>query len=201
MWQARDPNAVPVAAAGSGDLVFPQRSLLVVVPDPAATFTDDFLASLASSSNLVFGGLEATTEVLRRHDLASTVQVKLAAEDGVLRAQFAAYEAWLRGVALVALVVSFVLALGVSAAISALVSARRDYPLRLAGRTWTSIVSHRLAREWVGAALIVGVVLVVQGLGTWGPTVVALALGLVGTAIAHVGATSVVFRRIVCRQL
>ncbi|KGN32827.1 membrane protein [Knoellia sinensis KCTC 19936] len=201
VWQATDPNALPLAAAGSGDLVFPQRSLIVVVPEPATTFNDDFLASLASSSNLIFSGLAETTNVLREHGLAGTVQVKLAAEDGVLRAQFAAHEAWLRGVALLALIVAFVLSLGVSAAISALVSARRDYPLRLAGRTWTAIVAPRVSREWVLGTVIVGVVLASQGLDTWVPTVGALGLGLLGTALGHIAAASLVFRRLVNRQL
>jgi hypothetical protein len=188
--------AVPLAAAGSGDLVFPQRPLLVVVPDASAALNDDFLASLSSSNNLLLAGLDATNALLREHHLATTVQVKHAAEDGVLRAQFAAYEAWLRGIALIALLAAFVLALTISAMTAAMLHARRDFPLRLDGRGWASILRRRVGHEWAGGAALGAVVLLSQGTATLVPTAVVVVLGLALAAGAHLWAASWTFRQV-----
>ena len=197
----RDEVSVPMASAGNGDLVFPRHPLLVVVPAAADTFNGDFLASLTSTNNLVFAGLDATTALLREHGLSDTVQIKYAAEDGVLRAQFAAYEAWLRGFALLALLAAFVLALAISASITALLHARRDFPLRLDGRTWPVILRPRVVKEWMLGLLLGGVVLLAQRPATLAPTAAAVVLGLAGTAVAHLWAAGWTFRQLSHRNI
>ncbi|WP_278257327.1 hypothetical protein [Nocardioides convexus] len=146
MFSATGDAEIPMAAAGNGDLMFPEHPLLLEVAS-AASFNDDFLASLTSTDNLIFDGLDPTLALLRDHDLQNTIQVKYAAEDGVLRAQFASYEAWLRGFALVALAGAFALALAVSAFIASLIHARRDFPLRLDGRGWSDVLRARVGGE------------------------------------------------------
>lgn len=195
----REP--IPLAAAGSGDLTFPERPLLVLVPAAARTFDDDFLASLSSSNNLVLTGLEATTARLRAQGLDTTVQVKYAAEDGVLRAQFAAYEAWLRGIALLALAAAFLLALAISATIAAMLHARRDFPLRLHGQRWPAVLRGRVGKEWALGLALGGLVVLAQSPATLPPTVVVVALALAGTALAHLWATTWTFRQISRRSI
>ena len=123
------------------------------------TLNDSFLASSASSAstqNLVFTGLAPTLAPVQEHGLQHKVSVKHIAKEGVLHAQYTAYFAWLYGVSLVALTV----ALANSAVIGALITerrkARRDFPLRLAGRRWNEILAGRVLTEWVpGLALVV----------------------------------------------
>lgn len=191
---------VPMAAGGNGDLVFPHHPLLLVVPS-AVTFNDDFLASLTSTNNLVFGGLDATLSLLREQGLEQTIQVKYAAEDGVLRAQFAAYEAWLRGFALVALAAAFALALAISAFIAALIHARRDFPLRLDGRGWPAVLAPRVGQELLIGLVLGSIVMLLQPPGQVRPTLVALLAGLVGTSLAHLWTAGWSFRRIVHRTI
>lgn len=191
---------LPMASAGNGDLVFPEHPLLLEVGSTSA-FTDDFLASLTSTDNLIFNGLDPTLALLRDHDLATTIQVKYAAEDGVLRAQFASYEAWLRGFALAALAGAFLLALAVSAFIASLIHARRDFPLRLDGRRWTEVLRTRVGGELVATVVLGGLIVSVLPPADLGPTVTALLAGLAGTALAHVVATRWTFRRIADRTI
>lgn len=196
----RSDVQVPLAAGGNGDLVFPHHPLVLLVPD-VATFNDDFLASLTSTNNLVLSGLDPTLALLRSHGLDRTIQVKYAAEDGVLRAQFAAYEAWLRGFALAALSGAFVLALAISAFIAALLHARRDFPLRLDGRAWAAVLRPRVGRE-LGVGVVLGaVVLLGQPPTSWAPTVIALCAALAGTALAHLVAARWCFQRVADRTV
>jgi hypothetical protein len=200
VFTADEDSTVPMASAGNGDLVFPDRPLLLQVPS-ATTFDDDFLASLTSTDNLVFDGLDATLALLRSQGLENTVQVKYAAEDGVLRAQFASYEAWLRGFALAALAGAFALSLAISAFIAALVHARRDFPLRLDGRRWSSVLRSRVGAELVAVVALGGLVVLVLPPGDLAPTLLALLAGVAGTLLSHLAATRWTFHRIADRTL
>lgn len=200
MFSATGDAEIPMAAAGNGDLMFPEHPLLLEVAS-AASFNDDFLASLTSTDNLIFDGLDPTLALLRDHDLQNTIQVKYAAEDGVLRAQFASYEAWLRGFALVALAGAFALALAVSAFIASLIHARRDFPLRLDGRGWSDVLRARVGGELLVTGVLGALIVLVLPPGDLGPTVVALLAGIGATALAHVAASQWTFRRIVNRTI
>ncbi len=193
-------NAVPLAQGGNGDLLFKDNALLMVVPDVAATFNADFLASLTSSSNLVFDGLDATIATLRAVGLEQTVRVVYVAEDGILRAQYTAYMAWLRAIAMIALALAFIIAASVSALIAALLAVRRDFPLRISGRSWPNVISPRVAREtFLGTALAVGIVLV-QPPATLGPVAAAAVGGLLLTPLLHLAAARWCFTNLSLRR-
>lgn len=191
---------VALAAGGSGELVFSDDALLLVVPD-LAMFDDDFLASLASSNNLVLHGLAPTLELLRAHDLEHTLQVRHVAEDGVLHAQYAAYVAWIRGVSLAGLMAAFALAAGISAFITALLRARRDFPLRLAGTSWPEILHGRVSREVLAGGALSAVVLLGQAPGAGTGVALAALLALAAVPLSHLLATRWCFAAVGRRQL
>jgi hypothetical protein len=192
---------LPLSDGGSGDLMFPENPLVVLVPDLHKRLDDDFLASTATSRNLVFTGLGPTEKLLADHGLAQELTVKFVAEDGILLAQFTAYFAWLQGFAMVALLVALVVSAVISASIVAILRARRDFPQRLAGHGWPTIVSQRVVVETgVGVVLILAALVVSGGqqpLLVLGTGLLAL---LVSPAI-HVLASRWVFARVVDRQL
>jgi len=88
--------------------------------------------------------------------------VNYSAEEGILRAQLMAYFAWLRGASLAALVVAFGVATGIGAFITAVLTGRRDFVLRLAGKSWWTILRHRVLREWGAGAAVAALVVMVQ---------------------------------------
>lgn len=194
-------RTLPLASAGSGDLIFSRDALLVVVPDVHAAFNDDYLGSVMSSGNLLFNGADATTDVLHRNELYQQTRVVYAATEGVLRAQFAAYFAWLRGISLTSMLIALLIAAAVSALISSIISAKRDFPLRLNGTSWPHIVADRVSVEM---AFIVGLTLIIatlQGFQRWwAPGMLAVLAALIAP-VAHVVATRWCFRTTVQRKL
>ncbi|PZN11674.1 MAG: hypothetical protein DIU69_05185, partial [Bacillota bacterium] len=151
---------LPFARIG-GELVFPKanEALIVLVPSVHELFNDDFLVSVASTRNLLFTGLEATQRLLSQQGLADSIHVKYSAEEGILRAQIAGYIAWLRAASLVALAVALAVSTGIGAFITAVLKARRDFVLRLAGKSWWTILRPRVVREGLfGAPLAAPVV-------------------------------------------
>lgn len=191
---------VALAAGGNGDLVFAEDALLLVVPD-VAMFDDDFLASLTSTNNLVFDGLEPTLALLRAHGLEDTLQVRHVAEDGVLRAQYAAYMAWIRGISLAGLMAAFALSAGISAFITALLRARRDFPLRLAGTSWPEILQGRVSREVLLGGALSAVVLLGQAPGAGTGVALAALLALASVPLSHFLTTRWCFGAVSRRQL
>ncbi|KZB88706.1 hypothetical protein [Amycolatopsis regifaucium] len=195
------PEQLPLALAGSGELVFPADAIVVVAPEVYATFDDDFLASIASTRNLVFTGLGPTQGLLAQHGLQYKINVQYAAEEGILLAQFTAYFAWLEGVSLVALLVALVVSALIAAFIAAVLHARRDFPLRLAGQRWSEILAGRVAPEWlVGAALAVMIILLRGGDGALLATAAAV-LCLVASPVTHLLATRWTFANVRRRTL
>jgi hypothetical protein len=192
---------MPVSLAGNGDLVFPDDALIIVAPRVHEMFNDDFLASAASSKNLVFTGLGPTQALIAQHGLQHKVQVKYVAEEGILRAQFTAYFAWLQGVSLVALIVALVVSALVGAFITAVLKARRDFPLRLAGKRWLEILPDRVAREWVVGVALAVLVILVRGLqGSVLVAAVAVA-GLLLSPLTHLMAARWAFVNVSLRRL
>jgi len=191
---------IPMSLGGGGDLVFPDDAL-VVVPSVHDMFNDSFLVSAASSRNLVFTGLGPTQALIARHGLQHKVYVKYVAEDGVLFAQFTAYFAWLQGVSLVALIVALAVSALIGAFITAMLKARRDFPLRLAGKRWLEILTDRVAREWaVGVALTVPVLLLRGVQGGVLVAVVAVAALLI-SPLTHLIAARWAFANVSLRRL
>lgn len=193
--------AFPMSSGGGGDLVFSNDAIIVVVPSVHDLFDDDFLASVASSSNLVFTGLGPTQELVARHGLEKKVHLKYVAEEGVLLAQLTAYFAWLQGISLVALIVALVVAALIGAFITAVLKARRDFPLRLAGKRWTEILAERVIKEWsVGVALI-GLVILVRGLDSGVLLAVVAVAALLVSPLTHIMAARWVFANVGLRRM
>jgi hypothetical protein len=192
---------IPLALAGNGDLVFPKDAIVVVAPNLHSLFDDSFLASAASSRNLVFTGLGPTQALVAQHGLQDKLTVKYAAEEGVLLAQFTAYFAWLQGVSLAALTVALIVSSLIAAFIAAVLRARRDFPLRLAGQRWSEILVGRIATEWfVGAALALMLILLRGGQGAL-LVAAAAAVGLFASPITHLLATRWTFTKVRQRRL
>lgn len=164
---------LPVSEGGSGGgLTFLEDVLVVVVPSLYDTVNDRNLTSMMSTSNVLFTGVASTQGLLERSGLSpqalradgitGELTVVYIAEEGILRAQFLAYAVWLMTLSLVALVVAFAVAAGIYALISALLNAKRDFPLRLTGRSWGQIVQARTARQVLVGAGLVGCVALLQ---------------------------------------
>jgi hypothetical protein len=185
---------LPVST-GSGDLLFPDKVLVVVVPSLYDTFSDANLTSMISTRNIVFSGLAATQKLLDRQGLApdqlrsvgfeGEVNLVYIAEEGLLKAQFAQYVTWLLNLALLALLVAFAVAAAISAVISSRLHAKRDFPLRLAGQPWARILQVRVAKEALAGVGLVGIVLLLQQPDEMGAILVATAFGLIVSPLSH----------------
>ena len=210
--QPADGFRLPVAQGGGGDrLHFADDVLVVVVPSLFGTYNDSSLTSMISSSNVVFTGVTATQQLLKRHGLdvqslrtdgfKGELKVVYYAEEGILMAQFAAYVVWLQNLALIALVVAFTVASAISALITALLQAKRDFPLRLAGRSWVPILQSRVAKEMLVGVGLVGIVLLIQKPDAAGAILVAAAYGLLAVPMTHLFAARWCFDRASRRRI
>lgn len=199
IYEYAGPTRFPMALGG--DLVFSDDVIVVVAPALYDMFDDDFLASAASTSNLVFTGLESTQALLSQHGLQNEVLVKYVAEEGVLRAQLAEYFAWLQGASLVALIVALIVSSVVAAFITAALLARRDFPMRLAGKRWMEILADRVLREWSIGIVLTAVIILLRGTegGVFLAAVAAAALLL--SPLSHHVAASWAFNRMTMRNL
>lgn len=190
---------LPLAAPG-GELEFRDDALVIVVPDVWQTFNNSFLISTASSGNLVFSGLGPTQQLVTAQHIGKEVKVRYAAAEGILRAQFAAYDAWLGVVSLVGLAVALAVAAGISAYISALLEARNDFARRLAGYAWPRVLSRRLVPEITIGVVLAALVLLVQS--SEAPAVLVAAAVLIASApTAHVLAARRAFADVSARRL
>lgn len=200
-YVAAGDDSIPMASAGSGDLLFVQNVLVIVAPNLYESFNDDFLASIASTSNLVFSGLGPTQDLIRTHELQDVTRVQYIAEEGLLLAQYTAYFAWLQGVALVALVVALSVAASISAFVVAVVRARRDFPLILSGLSWPAILGGRVATDWAVFAVLTVLILVARGFDKWPLVLGASLLAAVAVAFTHYVATQWSFANVSRRRI
>lgn len=198
-YRYRGAEPIPMATAGGGDLRFLTDAVIALAPNLHETFNDSFLASVASSQNLAFAGLEPTLALVQKHGLTGRVNVRYIAEQGVLAAQYTAYFAWLRAVSLLALAVALTMCAAVAALITALLKARRDLPLRLAGRPWREILAGRVTREWLVGLAITGLVVLWQGSARLGVVVAVAALALLVSPAAHLVAARWSFASVIRR--
>lgn len=164
-------------------------------------FDDDFLVSTASSSNLVFTGLGPTQELVARHGLQREVDVRYVAEEGILIAQLTAYFAWLQGISLAALIAALVVAALIGAFIAAVLKARRDFPLRLAGKRWTEILAERVVKEWSVGVVLVALVILVRGFDGGVLLAVVAIAGLLASPLMHVVAARWAFANVGLRRM
>lgn len=196
------PAGGPVPLLGpGGKLVYLDDALVILVPDAWATFNDSTLLSTASTSNLLFTGLDRTQMLVESHGLAREIKVWRAADAGILAAQFAAYEAWLSMVSMVGLAVALVVAAGISAYLMALLQARNDFARRLAGHPWLRVLKRRVALDVALAVLLAAGVAALQPPDQILPVVVVAVLVVLLSPAAHVLAARWGFADVRARRL
>lgn len=192
--------AVPMVAGG-GDLTFLSAGIIMLVPRVHDTFDDNFLGSLVSSRNLVFTGLGPTQELLRQHRLTGQLYVKYVAEEGVLLAQLTAYFAWLRALSAASLAVALLISAAIAAFIAATVRGRRNFPLRLSGRSWREILGGPISKEWTIGIVLTVAVIAVQQFQLAPAIAVAALICLVSSTVLHYCAAQWSFSRVIARSL
>ncbi|MDD4675052.1 MAG: hypothetical protein PHX31_05315 [Syntrophaceticus schinkii] len=202
---------LPVAEGGGGNLRFLDDVLVVVVPSVYDAYSDFNSTALISTKNIVFTGVVATQQLLERHGLDAqalrnrgfkgNLHVVYIAEEGLLFAQFAAYVVWLRTLALLALAIAFTVAAAISALITALLQAKRDFPLRVAGWSWLRIMQGRVARELLVGVGLVGFVVLLQRPEAMGAVLAAAALGLLVVPLSHLFAAGWCFHGVSRRRI
>lgn len=197
----RSGDASVPMVAGSGDLTFLSSGIIMLVPRVHDTFDDSFLGSLISSRNLVFTGLGPTQELLRQHQLTGQLYVKYVAEEGVLQAQLTAYFAWLRALSAASLAVALLISAAIAAFITATIRGRRNFPLRLSGRSWRAILGGPISKEWAIGMVLTLAVIAIQRFQLAPAIAVAALTCLLGSTVLHLRAAQWSFSRVTARSL
>nr|WP_207921234.1 hypothetical protein [Micromonospora sp. KC721] len=207
-----DGFRLPVGrAGGGGTLQFLDDVLVAVMPSLHLTIDDRNLTSMVSTSNIVFTSVATTQALLERNGLSAgalgdqgikgELSVVYVAEEGILRAQYMAYLVWLMNLALAALVVAFAVATTISALITALLHAKRDFPLRLSGRSWARILQMRVAKELLAGAALVALVALSERPEAIGPLLVAALFGVFVVPLSHLCAANWCFAGVSRRRI
>lgn len=204
-------SPLPVAQGGGERLHFGDDILIAVVPSLYDTFNDSTLTSMISNGNIMFTGVTATQALLERHSLdlqalrdhglKGELRVVYFAEEGILQAQFAEYLMWLQNLSLIALVVSFSVATAISALITATLQTKRDFPLRLAGRSWKRILQSRVTKEILVGIILVIIVVILQRPNVIGVVLVTAAYGLLIVPLSHLFAVHWCFNGVCKRKI
>jgi len=209
--QPVDGFQMPVSLGGSGEeLYFSDDTLLVLVPSIYDTFNDSNLTSLVSIKNIVFNGVAPTQQLMEQHNLdvkalrnqgiGGELNIVYIAEEGMLQAQYISYIAWLQNLSLITLIIAFSIAVAINALIIARLHAKRDFPLRVAGKSWFSIIQVRVAREFLVGLGFVGVVYLLQRPEEIGPILVIMTYGLLIVPMSHLLAIRWCFNGVNSRQ-
>ncbi|GAB78455.1 hypothetical protein SAMN05421595_2722 [Austwickia chelonae] len=200
-YRYSDPKTLPLAKNGSGELLFIEDAVIAVAPSLYDTFNDDFLGSASSSGNIVLTGLDGVRQNIQNQGISGKVDIKYVAEAGVLRAQYAEYFAWLHGLSFLITLLALIVAAAISAAVLALLRARRDFPLRISGATWLQIVGGRIPLEVTTIFILSLLVMVTMG-KNHRPEVAMLGFSAcIVISIIHIMATRFVFGRIASRRI
>lgn len=203
---------LPLAPGGAGErLQFTNDVLIVVVPSLYELYNDSTLTSMVSSSNIIFTGVNATQQLLEKHNLHTQglrdlglngeLNVVFVAEEGILLAQYAAYVVWLLTLALIALAIAFTIAASISALITGLLRSKHDFPMRLAGRSWVSILQNRVLKELFVGAIIIVVFILFQKPEAMGAILVVAIYGLLIVPLSHLFAARWCFNGVIKRRI
>ncbi|WP_347350801.1 hypothetical protein [Intrasporangium sp.] len=195
------PTGGEVPVVYEGDLVYRSDVLLVVVPDVAATLRDDALLNASTGRSLLFEGVEETQRHVDAAGLGKDVKVQYAADDGVLAAQVASYEAWLGVASMVGLAVALIIAAMISAYVEMLLQARNDFARRLSGQAWLRVIGRRVVPEIVFGAVIGLAVLLTQPKAQQPTVALTLLVLLAASPAAHVMAGRRGFADVTARRL
>lgn len=205
-------SRLPAAQGGRGEsLHFGDDVLFVVVPSLHDTFNDSTLTSMISSNNIMFTGVTATQQLLERHSLdvqtlrehgiKGELEVVYIAEAGILQAQFAAYLVWLQNLSLIALAIAFSVATAISALITATLQAKRDFQLRLAGRSWIRVLQRRVINELLVGIILVIIVAILQRPDAIGIVLATATYGLLIVPLSHLFAVHWCFNGVSKRRI
>lgn len=200
-----------ILGGGGGSLHFGDNILFVVIPSLYDTFNDSNLTSIISTSNIIFTGVTATEQLLERHQLdvqtlrkqgfQGELQVVYIAEEGILRAQFVAYLVWLQSLSLITLIIAFSIATAISALIAATLQAKRDFPLRLAGKSWMEIIQSRILKEFFAGIILMIIVILLQKPDKVVITLITAVYGLFIVLISHLSAVHWCFNGVSRRRI
>lgn len=193
-------GTVPVVGVG-GELDYRDDVLLVVVPHLGGTLNDSTLLNASTRRGLLFRGVDETQRRVEAAGLAKDVKVQYAAEQGMLAAQVATYEAWLGTASIIGLSLALGIAAMISAYVEMLLQAKNDFARRLTGQRWLRVLSGRVVPEVaLGSGLALGVALL-QPPGQVLPVVVTALVLLGASPLAHVLAGRRGFADVVARKL
>ncbi|MDP8930841.1 MAG: hypothetical protein M3O70_20300, partial [Actinomycetota bacterium] len=194
------PQGGRVPLLGS-ELAYRDDVLLAVVPSVVSTFEGRMVSELGDRG-LLFKGFDETQRRLEGQGLSQAYDVRHAAENEILLAKYATYEAWLNAAALAGLGIALALAGAISARIAALLEARNDFARRLSGRPWVGVLSGRLLPELaIGAMVTIGVVVLLKPPEQAAPILAAGALLLAASPLMHVAAARRGFGEVAARRL
>lgn len=208
---AKSSKLPVILGGGDGSLYFGDDILFVVVPSLYDTYNDSNLTSLISSSNIIFTGVTATEKLLKQHHLDvqslrsqgfhGELRVVRIAEEGILRAQYMAYLAWLQNLSFITLLIAFTIAAAISAFITATLQAKRDFPLRLAGKPWIRIIQKRISKEiFVGITLLL-IVIILQRPSEVKVILITAGYGLFIATVSHIIAVQWCFNGVSRRRI
>jgi hypothetical protein len=193
-------GTVPVVGVG-GELDYRDDVLLVVVPDLAGTFNDDTLLNASTGRGLLFRGIDQTQRRVEAAGLAKDVKVQYAAEQGMLAAQVATYEAWLGTASIIGLGLALGIAAMISAYVEMLLQAKNDFVRRLSGQPWLRVLSGRVVPEAAFGGGLAIVMLLLQPPGQLLAVAVTALVVLAASPLAHVLAGRRGFADVVARKL
>lgn len=207
-----DGYKIPVSiGGGDGKLQFTDKVLVVMVPSLYEAYNDSSLTSMASTGNIVFTGVDATQMLIHRHHLdvfslrengiKGELRIVYIAEEGILHAQYAAYIVWVLNFSLIALIIAFTVAAAISAMITAILQAKRDFPLRLSGCSWIRIIQERMVKDVLLVLSVIFLVSFVQGTDEIIAILIAGMYGLVVLPLSHWVATNWCFNGVIRRKI
>jgi hypothetical protein len=193
------PGLPPVA----GEMHNLRNPLVVVITDPASTFTPDFLASTISSGNVMFSDSGWVRNYLEASTLRETVlAVDRISDGGLYSSQVAGQTASVRTLSYVLVVLALVVGVSVSAWIYALSRARRLFVQRTSGWIWARVLHRRMLWEGVIACVVASVVVATSNAGehpdAWW-ALAAIPLYLLVSYVLHLSAVKNIFSRRLAR--
>lgn len=126
------------------------KPLILVVDRPDQVFSDDFIGSVLSSSNLLFSDPVWLNDYLNAHPVRDVVlSVDRVADTALYNSQAIFKSATLQVFSIVLVLLALAMSTAVSARIYALANARRLFTQRTSGWTWRKTLGKRMVWESV----------------------------------------------------
>lgn len=97
--------------------------------------------------------------------------------------------------------VAFTVATVISALITAILRAKHDFPLRLAGQSWARILWNRVVKELLIGTGLAGIVVMLQRPDAMEAVLVIAVYGLLVVPLSHLFATRYCFNGVIRRRI